>query len=297
MTARATDNLGLSTVSSPATIINLAAPPGPPTIAITAPTGTCIAGLGNPITLVATASTSNAGGSILDVRFYDGATPLGSGSLQAGTWTYSWTSTSATLGTHSVTAVAVDNTAVTATSAPITVQFLIPGDGNNDGVVDGKDYGVWQNGYGRSDGFMTGDYNGDGMAAASLEDATAQAPMAAAAPAQATSAPRLIAVTPASGAVASGVTVITLVFDSDVQIGAGAVEVSGLATGPHGDYTATYDAATRTLALTFAATLPADRYTVRVIGSFVVAADGGAALDGAASGMPGSNATAEFRAE
>jgi hypothetical protein len=320
VTARATDNLGLSTVSSPATIINLAAPPGPPTIAITAPTGTCIAGLGNPITLVATASTSNAGGSILDVRFYDGATPLGSGSLQAGTWTYSWTSTSATLGTHSVTAVAVDNTAVTATSAPITVQFLIPGDGNNDGVVDGKDYGVWQNGYGRSDGFMTGDYNGDGIvdgkdygvwqnnyghtsasgdvvAAASLEDATAQAPMAAAAPAQATSAPRLIAVTPASGAVASGVTVITLVFDSDVQIGAGAVEVSGLATGPHGDYTATYDAATRTLALTFAATLPADRYTVRVIGSFVVAADGGAALDGAASGMPGSNATAEFAAE
>jgi hypothetical protein len=320
VTARATDNLGLSTVSSPATIINLAAPPGPPTIAITAPTGTCIAGLGNPITLVATASTSNAGGSILDVRFYDGATPLGSGSLQAGTWTYSWTSTSATLGTHSVTAVAVDNTAVTATSAPITVQFLIPGDGNNDGVVDGKDYGVWQNGYGRSDGFMTGDYNGDGIvdgkdygvwqnnyghtsasgdvvAAASLEDATAQAPMAAAAPAQATSAPRLIAVTPASGAVASGVTVITLVFDSDVQIGAGAVEVSGLATGPHGDYTATYDAATRTLALTFAAALPADRYTVRVIGSFVVAADGGAALDGAASGMPGSNATAEFAAE
>jgi hypothetical protein len=98
------------------------------------------------------------------------------------------------------------------------------------------------------------------------------------------------------------------VFDSDVLVGANAVEVSGLTTGSHADFTQVYDAASRTLALTWATPLPADVYTVRVIGSFVVGTQGGEALDGATgnpaaatlpsgNGTPGSDARVQFTAE
>jgi hypothetical protein len=101
---------------------------------------------------------------------------------------------------------------------------------------------------------------------------------------------------------------MVLVFDTDVQIGAGAVEVSGLATGSHRDYAAAYDAATRTLTLTWTVPLPADHYRVRVVADFVVGSDGGAPLDGevgnpacatlpSGDGAPGGGAGIEFAAE
>jgi uncharacterized protein (DUF2141 family) len=328
VTAVAIDSAGFQATSAPATVINLSAPPGPPSVAITSPTSATIAGAGNAISLVATASTTRAGGSILAVQFYDGATLLGSGSLQAGTWTYFWTTTGATLGTHTVTARATDNASVSATSAPLTVVFRMIGDGNGDGAVDGEDYGVWQNGYGHTASFATGDYNGDGAVdgedygvwqnnygrTAGSSDAVAAADDAsgivasAMAPASAGTAPRLIAVAPASGSVASGVTSLTLVFDSNVVATAGAVEVSGLATGPHANYTASYDAATCTLMLTFNSALPPDQYAVRVIADFVTGAGSGAPLDGetgspaaatlpSGDGAPGGDAQIEFTAE
>jgi methionine-rich copper-binding protein CopC len=109
------------------------------------------------------------------------------------------------------------------------------------------------------------------------------------APVSSADAPQLIAFTPSAVRAA-------LVFSTDVQVGPAAVEVSGQARGPQ-TFTASYDGATKTLTLTFDAALKPDVYTVRVIGAFVVGADGGAALDGAANGTPGSDASLVFTAE
>jgi len=89
----------------------------------------------------------------------------------------------------------------------------------------------------------------------------------------------LVAMTPAPGSTVSGVMSLTLVFDSPVQIGAGAVEVSDGATGENRDFSLAGDAATNTLTLTWTKALAADVYTVRVIADFVTAV-GGAPLDG-----------------
>jgi hypothetical protein len=62
------------------------------------------------------------------------------------------------------------------------------------------------------------------------------------------------------------------------------------------------------LTLTFTSALAPDRYTIRVVGSFVVGADGGIALDGnvgnpaaatlpSGSGTSGSDARIEFTVE
>ena len=101
---------------------------------------------------------------------------------------------------------------------------------------------------------------------------------------------------------------LTLVFDSAVQVGAGAVEVSGLATGGHADYAQAYDAATRTLTLVWTQALAPDVYTVRVVADFVVGSGGGAPLDGevgdpaaptlpSGDGVPGGDALLEFTVE
>jgi hypothetical protein len=327
LTAVGTDDGGRTATSAPATVINVTSPTGPPAVAITTPTGTLIAAIGGMIPMVATASTTNPGGSISSVQFYDGGTLMGSGVLHAGTWTYLMATTLTIRGAHTITAVATDNAALTGTSAPATILFRMLGDANGDGFVDGQDYGIWQGGYGKTgQTFATGDFNLDGfvdgqdygiwqstygrvLGASAASDGTeaASIPMASI-PASPGSGPRLLAVAPAAGAVASGVTSLTLVFDSPVTVSAGAVEVSGLATGSHQDYTAVYNAATNTLTLTFAAALPADQYSVRVISSFVVAADGGAPLDGetgnpaaatlpSGDGTPGGDARIVFVAE
>jgi hypothetical protein len=65
--------------------------------------------------------------------------------------------------------VATDDSAQTGTSTPVLIAIRLDGDGNNDGAVDGLDYGVWQAGYGNgmpgrsAATFETGDYNGDGL--------------------------------------------------------------------------------------------------------------------------------------
>jgi hypothetical protein len=275
----------------------------PPLVTVTSPTSTTVAGRGNAVRFSATAVALGPGAAISAVEFYDGATKLGNGSLSGSVWTYSWTtSVATTYGLHQITAKATDNGGLATVSAPVAIQIRILGDGNGDNIVDGEDYGIWQSGYGHaSPTFLTGDYNGDGfvdgedygvwqnnynhtlassdtVAAASQDAEVVSTSMAQAATAGI--APRLIAMTPASGATVTAQANLTLVFDSAVQVSAGAVEVSGLATGQHQDYTAAYNAATRTLTLTWAKALPADRYTVRVVASFVVGAGSGAALDG-----------------
>jgi hypothetical protein len=304
LTAKATDNSARQTTSSPATVVNVVTYVNP-NVAITLPTGVRIAGRGHWVAFAANAWTTNAGGSIVSVEFYDGATKLGDGgTIGNGVYNYEWTTSGATFGMHHITAKATDNGGRTTVSAEALVQIRVLGDGNGDGTTDGLDYGIWQAGYQRPGAlFTTGDYNNDGAVdgldygvwqayyqnhGTYSEDTptlSAAASSAATAPAGATTptgqAPRLVATMPAPGAAARGVTSLVLTFDSTVTVGAGAVEVYGAATGDHSDCAAAYDPATRTLTLTWAAPLPADAYTVRVVSDFVVG--GGGTLDGEVS--------------
>jgi hypothetical protein len=189
-------------------------------------------------------------------------------------------------------------------------------DANGDGAVDGEDYGVWQNGYGHANPTAaTGDFNGDGAvdgedygvwqnmyghmvaalptAVSGSSDvptaaATGGSPMEAAAmaPISGGDGPQIIAFTPSA-------TSAVVVFDTNVLVGGTAVEVSGQTSGVQA-FTTSYDAATKTMTVTFTSALAPDVYTVRVIGTFVVAADGGAALDGAGTGVSGSDAQLGF---
>jgi hypothetical protein len=317
-----------------------------PSIALTAPTDGLIAGQGWLIALSAT--TTDNFSTVTGVEMFDGSTKLGDGLLAGGVWTYAWDTAAATFGTHRLTARMTDSGGLAATSNTVSVEFRVPGDGNGDGIVDGLDYGIWQNGYSRAlnaaagsfasfaatdfNSFSAGDYDGSGLVDAtdygvwqayynhtslgsnSTVSADPDEVLAATATAPAASliswgsAPRLIAITPASGSVASGVTSVALVFDSDVEASAGATEVSGLASGMHSNFVQAYDAATRTLTLTWATPLPADVYTVRVVADFVAGAGGGPSLDGETSnpaaatlpsgnGRPGGDARIEFTVE
>jgi len=295
-------------------------------VAITAPAGGLKCGQGmTPVAF--TASTTNGTASVTGVEFFDGAVRLG-GATAAGVnaWTYSWDTAAAALGAHSVTARATDGGGLTATSAPVTINIWMPGDSNGDGSVDGLDYNNWQNGYQQPNPTLaTGDCNGDGSVDGldynvwqnnynhhgtyasddfgSLAAAPAPAP-AAAAP----SAPHLTAMTPAPGTAAAGVASLAIVFDVAVQVGAGAVEVNGQATGAHADYAASLDASGKRLTLTWPQALPPDVYTVRVVSAFVAGSDDEVPLDGdvgdaaapnlpSGDGSPGGDALLEFTAE
>jgi hypothetical protein len=298
----------------------------PPAVMITSPKGGLIAGQGWQITLTAT-TTDGTPGTVTSVEFFDNGTKIagGNGALSGGVWTYGWDTSAASFAAHSLVAKVTDSGGQTATSAPVLITVRLPADGNGDNIVDGEDYGIWQNGYNHPGATMnTGDYNGDGIVDGEdygvwqnnynrtngLDDvAVAASPAdAASLPMGGGAAPRLMAMTPASGAVVSGVTCMALVFDSDVKIGAGAVELSGLATGARSDFVAAYDAAARTLTLTWGRPLPPDVYTVRVVADFVVGAGGGAPLDGevgnpaaatlpSGDGTPGGDARWTFTAE
>lgn len=93
-----------------------AAPPNAaPAVSITAPsTGATFTA---PINLIVSASASDSDGTVSRVDFYAGTMPIGSDS----TAPYSATWNSTPLGTHSLTAVAVDEAGVSTSSAPISV--------------------------------------------------------------------------------------------------------------------------------------------------------------------------------
>jgi len=311
----------------------------PPAVAMTAPASGFICGQGQaPVGLTATATVGTPA-SVTGVEFFDGAVKLGNAASGGGnTWNYSWDTTAATLGTHTIKAVATDGGSLTATSGTITVKVWIPGDADGSGMVDGLDYNTWQNGYQQPGAtFATGDYDGNGQVdgldynvwqnnyghtAAYVADgfsAMAAEPAAPGAAVAAASAPHITAVKRGTRNAERGtqdqqqqnsgdaVKSLTLVFDCAVEVGAGAVEVSGLATGGHADYAQSYDAATKSLTLTWPQPLAADVYTVRVVADFVVGAGGGAPLDGevgdpsaptlpSGDGVPGGDALLEFTA-
>jgi hypothetical protein len=296
ITAVGSDSAG-GQATSAITVVNLSTST-PPSVTLTAPASGLIAGQGWLIALSAT-TTNGTPNVVTGVDFYlNGGTQVGHGTLVSpGVYSYNWDSTLAPFGPNTLLAKVTDGGGLTGSSNGVSIVFRIPGDGNGDNIVDGEDYGIWQNGYNHPGAsILTGDYNGDGVVdgedygtwqnnynrTAGLEDVVAASSAdVAATPMVGSAAPKLVSVTPTASAVA-------LVFDTDVVVGGSAVEVTGLVSGPQA-YTAAYDAATKTLTLTFASGLSADTYTVRVIGSFVVAADGGASLDG--------DAQAQFSAE
>src|SRR5262249_51863416 len=87
----------------------------PPTVSLTAPTNNATFVTGSNITL--TANAGSAGGSIASVGFYENGALLGTSTASP----YSFTWTNVPVGTYTLTAVATDNNAVTATSAKIVV--------------------------------------------------------------------------------------------------------------------------------------------------------------------------------
>ena len=90
-------------------------PPTPPTVSLSSPVDGTSYRLGDPIRLVATAS--DADGSVSRVEFYWGLTRLG----QDTTAPYEYTWSAAPVGSHTLTAVAFDNTGASTTSAAVVV--------------------------------------------------------------------------------------------------------------------------------------------------------------------------------
>jgi uncharacterized delta-60 repeat protein len=75
-----------------------------------------------------------------------------------------WAMSGVSYGYYATTAIESDGLGNTVTLWAQVVGVRIPADGNGDAIVDGEDYGVWQNGFNHTPAtFVTGDYNGDGI--------------------------------------------------------------------------------------------------------------------------------------
>jgi hypothetical protein len=119
LTARATDDVGVSTTSSPVTItVNPASSNSPPTAAITSPANGATFPWKPTITI--TASASDPDGSVTTLTFRDGTKVLGQDS--SAPYSFAWKNVPS--GSHSVNAVATDDAGATGTSSSvgITVQ-------------------------------------------------------------------------------------------------------------------------------------------------------------------------------
>ena len=133
LTARATDNGGLTTTSAPVTV-TVSAPNQPPSVAITSPANG--ATLSAPATVTIQASASDSDGSIAKVEFFDGVTSLGI--ITTSPYTNRVTLPA---GSHSLKAVATDNLSAATTSATVTVSVMTPGTiqfANNLALVSGQ---------------------------------------------------------------------------------------------------------------------------------------------------------------
>ncbi len=123
----------------------------PPTVAFTSPANNASFTQGTAITLTATAT--DADGSIASVKFYDGGTLLTTDNSSP--YSFSWTN--ATAGTHTIKAVATDNSGNT-TEAVITIKVNVPqGPYNGNawpipGIIQLENYDVGGNTFAYSDG-------------------------------------------------------------------------------------------------------------------------------------------------
>ena len=119
LTARATDDLGAATTSTPVTItVNPAISNNPPTAAVTSPANGTTYPWKPSITI--TASAGDSDGTVTSVTFRDGTKVLGQDS--SAPYSFAWKNVPS--GSHSLNAVATDNAGATGTSTSvgITVQ-------------------------------------------------------------------------------------------------------------------------------------------------------------------------------
>jgi hypothetical protein len=120
LTARATDNLGATTTSTPV-VVSVAAPPNaPPSVTLTQPGANSI--YTAPATLSLLASASDTDGSIARVEFYAGTTKIG----EATTLPFQVNWTGVPVGSYSLTARATDNLGATTTSTPVAISVAPP---------------------------------------------------------------------------------------------------------------------------------------------------------------------------
>jgi glucose/arabinose dehydrogenase len=117
LTARATDNQN-AVGSSAAVSVTVNQPP---TVSITAPANGATVVVNSTVTF--SANAADPGGSVQRVRFYDGATQLGDDT--SAPYSMNWVPTST--GTHTLTAVAVDNLNASTTSPPVSVTVASSG--------------------------------------------------------------------------------------------------------------------------------------------------------------------------
>ncbi len=115
LTAIATDEAGNTTTSSAVTVT---ADDTPPVVGITSPASGSVSGT---VTVTANASASDGVG-VASVQFQLDGADLGP-ALTAAPYTYSWDTTAA-VGSHTLTAIAIDAVGNTATSTPVNVTVL-----------------------------------------------------------------------------------------------------------------------------------------------------------------------------
>ena len=92
----------------------------PPSVTLTSPSNG--ASYIAPATIPLSATASDVDGTVAQVSFYAGTTPIGTATTPP--YTLSWTNVPA--GTYNVTAVATDNTGASTTSGVATVQVVVP---------------------------------------------------------------------------------------------------------------------------------------------------------------------------
>ncbi len=115
LTAVATDT-GSHTTTSAAVSVTVDNLDNPPSVSITSPSnGASVSGT---ITIQANASDDRG---VTKVEFFDGATSIGVDTTAGDGWSASWNTTSASAGSHSLTAVATDTTNQSTTSAAVSV--------------------------------------------------------------------------------------------------------------------------------------------------------------------------------
>ncbi|QCR21029.1 Ig-like domain-containing protein [Pontibacter sp. SGAir0037] len=130
LSARATDNEGVTRASKPATVFVAAPGNTAPTVSITSPTAS--ADFTTPANVVINANAADADGMVYKVDFYNGSTLLGSDFTSP----YSFTWANVAAGTYTITARVTDNGKLTTTSEPVT--FVV-----KDNTITADKYGVF----------------------------------------------------------------------------------------------------------------------------------------------------------
>lgn len=119
LTAKATDNFGMSTTSAAVTLQVTAPLTTPPTVSITAPANN--SSFLAPGMISITADAADSDGSVMKVEFFNGATKLG----EDLTAPYSFVWSNVAVGSYTLTARATDDMTAVTTSSAVAVQVVV----------------------------------------------------------------------------------------------------------------------------------------------------------------------------